>query len=166
MWIGDARPFSTASGSQRDFRERSVAGVTLATARGTDHPIQILVCRSSTQSEVAIQIPLVQMAYNVVITCSHQLSASLAWGKSPTLLQALYMPGTPRCGLATRAHSVPRAVASGISVRGPWPGSRSLPLAVLITPSRSWCAAHIGSAPGVDLTLRRTTFSCYITSSS
>jgi hypothetical protein len=47
MWIGDARPFSTASSSERSFRERPVAGVTLATARGTDHVIQILVCRSS-----------------------------------------------------------------------------------------------------------------------
>jgi hypothetical protein len=42
MWIRDACPFSTASGSERVFPERSVAGAPLAPARGTDHIIHII----------------------------------------------------------------------------------------------------------------------------
>jgi hypothetical protein len=53
MWIRDARPFSTASGSERGFPERSVAGASLAPARGTDHVIHILVCRSYSEKNVA-----------------------------------------------------------------------------------------------------------------
>jgi hypothetical protein len=63
--------------------------------------------------------------------------------KKPRRAPRPYMPGTPRCGLGMRAHSVPRAGASGVSLRGLWPGPRSLPLAVLTTSSTSWCAAHI-----------------------
>jgi hypothetical protein len=41
--IGNTRPISTASGSERLFRQQPVAGAALATARGTDGLIRILV---------------------------------------------------------------------------------------------------------------------------
>jgi hypothetical protein len=43
--------------------------------------------------------------------------------------------------------SVPRAGASAVSVSAPLPGSRSLPLAVRTTSSRSWCAADLAAGP-------------------